>query len=165
MAGASPCARTVVLFGLGSFSLFFERKTDEKLVAPLKIYLDTHQWTNCIEPRLAGWTVAGLDFLRATMVSQVRADRIALLGSQYHLEEMSRILAQYRRPIIEFFWTVVRWNLLLPTQLLARREVEFRRTLQDNEPLDTFNNYQRVKRLSLNDTEMNALASQIAAIW
>ena len=93
---------------------------------PTTIYLDTQEWTNCIEPRVPGWTTAGLEDLRAA-IERIRACEIVVLGSEYHIEEMSRIPAQYRRPIIEFFWRVVRWNLLLPTHLLARKEVELER--------------------------------------
>jgi hypothetical protein len=91
---------------------------------PRRIYLDTNQFTNCVEPRVTGWTLAGLADLRKGMHGAFDANEAVFLGSQFHLEEMSRIIPAYRAPVIQFFWDLVRWNLLLPTVDLARAEVE-----------------------------------------
>ncbi len=130
-------------------------------MSPVKIYLDTNEITNCVEPRLAGWSAAGIEALRVALSQRIQRDEVICLGSQFHLEEMSRIPALYRRPILTYFWSIVRWYVLLPTYDLARREVAAGRGLTDNEPFATFDEQQRLKRFSRDDSKLDQLAREI----
>lgn len=132
-------------------------------MAPSRIYLDTNQWTYCAEPRVAGWTAAGLADLRAAMREKLEADEIVFLGSHFHLEEMSRIPDEYRRPIVEFFWSIVRWFMLLPTMELAKLEVAAGRALEANEPFVTFDHQQRLKQLSRDGHDFDGIGQRVAA--
>jgi hypothetical protein len=132
-------------------------------MATTRIYLDTNQWTNCVEPRVAGWTTRGLEDLRAAMRTKLDAGDASFLGSHFHLEEMSRTPDQYRRPIIEFFWSMVRWFVLLPTVELAKLEVAAGRPLEANEPFVTFDHQQRLKQLSRNGQDFDDIGQRVAA--
>lgn len=131
------------------------------VVTPLKIYLDTNEITNCVEARSTGWSASGVAALRSAIARGIERDEIICLGSQFHLEEMSRIPTQYRRPILTYFWSVVRWYVLLPTYDLAKREVAAGRALTHNEPYATFDEQQWLKRFSQDDARLNRLATEI----
>jgi hypothetical protein len=60
---------------------------------------------------------------------------------------MARIHSTARRPIIDLFWSMVRWLILLPTVELAKLEVAAGRALDRDEPFVTFDHQQRLKRL------------------
>ena len=131
---------------------------------PTKIYFDTHQWTNCVEARVPGWTLAGLTDLRAAMLAKINTGEIEFLGSQFHIQELSRIPEPYRRPIVQFFWDTVRWLVLKPTVDLARLEVAVGRALEANEPYVTFVEQQALKRISRDVAQFDALGQQVGAI-
>ena len=128
--------------------------------SPIRIYLDTNAVSYCLDP-LPGWTPKGLEELRATLAAKIQSGEIVVIGSQFHLEEASRMAAEKRPSFITFFWDTVRWNLLLPTNQLAKLEVEMGRPLSGNEPYDTVNGYQALKRFSKTDSKLDALAQAI----
>lgn len=130
---------------------------------PACIYLDSQQWTNCVEPRVAGWTAHGLDDLRSGMRKKLGAGDVAFVGSHFHLEEIARIHPVARRPIIEFFWSMVRWLVLRPTVELAKLEVAAGRGLDSSERYVTFAHQQRLKQLSRNEQDLDSLGQQVAA--
>lgn len=85
-----------------------------------------------------------------------------MVGSLYHLEEMSRIHPDARRKVVDCSWDVVKWNLLKPTEMLVPEEVRLKRPLQGNEPFLTFSEQQRVKRISGTATDATAIADIVA---
>jgi hypothetical protein len=133
-------------------------------VPSTRFYLDTHQWTYCVEPSLPGWTSAGLADLRAAMIQAVNDGRAICVGSQFHLQEISGIPRQYRIPILQFFWEVVRWSLLKPTAELVEAEVAAGRALVGNEAYATFREQQSIKVLTLKSAKFDELAKDIAVL-
>lgn len=97
------------------------------------------------------------------MLKKLRAGEVEFLGSHFHLEEMARIESGARRRIIEFFWSMVRWLILLPTVELAKLEVAAGRALNGNEPYVPFEHQQRLKRLSRDRQDFDGIGQQVAA--
>lgn len=113
-----------------------------------------------------GWTKAGTAKLRSAVVDAIRREELVVLGSQFHLEEASRIPDNdgARKRFLKFFWDTVRWALLLPTYDLAREEAMVRRPLEGNEPFEEFKYRHRLKRASLSKPqEFTQLAAKVEA--
>jgi hypothetical protein len=89
-------------------------------------------------------------------------ERLSSWGSIYHLEEATRIASYKRARWINFFWEVVRWYLLLPTDILANEEVRLGRPLAYNEPFTTFWVRQQVRTFTLREPErVDAMAEKV----
>lgn len=127
-----------------------------------RYYIDTNCISNCLSPRVAGWTEAGLSGFRDELRRAADKAEIVIVGSQFHLEEASRLKGDGRRQWIAFFWDLVRWNILRATFELAKLEATAGGPLRDNEPFDTFRHQQYFKELSLRDpNRFDALALEI----
>jgi len=75
-------------------------------------YLDHNALSYCLGGyfSLQGWTQAGADALRAAIAASLKRDEIAILGSDFHLEEASRIPdASERRRLFDYFWATIGW--------------------------------------------------------
>jgi hypothetical protein len=114
------------------------------------------------QPLYTGWTRAGTERLRAAIADAFRDDRIVICGSQFHLEEASRIPDEgARRRFITGFWDLVKWNLLLPTYDLVKLEAKLGRPLEANEPYEEFHYRQRVRRGLRDQTNVGGIASAV----
>lgn len=98
----------------------------------------------------AGWTDTGTTALRAELRHAVAGGQIVVLGSEFHLEEASRIPDDAaRRRFLDFFWDTVKWWLLMPTRDLTRAEAAVRRPLEGNEPFEDYCRRRLLRHLSL----------------
>jgi hypothetical protein len=135
---------------------------------PQKAYLDSQ----CLAYLLGqpvfnqGWSKAGTAKLRTAVDGAIRKGELIVLGSQFHLEEASRIPDGNgeRKRFLEFFWNTVQWALLSPTYDLVREEWRLRRPLEGNEPFEEFDYRHLVRRVSLTDPErFTQLADKVKA--
>ena len=117
-------------------------------------YLDTNAWSYFFpSPHRPDWPEDRLAPLRRGVRDAVRAGRLVVVGTPRHLEELSRIIyrdaTEYAR-FVEFFWSVVLWNFLLPTDELLVAEAAVGRPLEREEPFDEWNRRQAIKRATRN---------------
>jgi hypothetical protein len=90
------------------------------------------------QPAFTNWTQAGAAKLRTQVGEAMRKDRLVIYGSQFHLEEASRIPDDrgLRTRCIRYFWDHVKWNLILPTKEVGILEAGHRRRLEGTESFD-----------------------------
>lgn len=128
---------------------------------PTRYYLDSNCLTYCQAPILPGWTPAGGEVIRRNLFGALDRDELVVIGSQFHLEEASRI-SVHRADWVKFFWDVVKWNVLLATIELAVLEAKHGRALQGNEPYDEYHRRQRMRDKTLRWPDLDSLASKVA---
>jgi hypothetical protein len=130
-----------------------------------RFYLDTNTYSYCLGLSfLPGWTQAGSDAVQTALLTAVRRNDILVLGSQFHLEEGSRIPDSARKAaFLSFFWECVRWYLLLPTSTLVTEEAQRKRPLAANEPFESFRVRQAARALCKNGQDLASIASAVAA--
>jgi len=129
---------------------------------PTRFYLDSNCLSYCLTPRNQTWTDSGVSRIRERVIQAARSEEIIVLGSQYHIEEASRIPPSLRSEWMRLFWEVVRWNFLRPTDELSRLESELRRGLHANEPFEDFWYRQAVRTASLRDsTKLDEIADAV----
>jgi hypothetical protein len=128
------------------------------------VYLDS----NCISYLLgqsvlggSTWTDKGTASLRTAVRRAISDDRITVCGSHFHLEEASRMSEEARQRILDFYWELVRWHVLLPTHELSIEEAAAGRSLRANEPFETFERRQSLRRLSRDSSKLNAMAIDV----
>jgi hypothetical protein len=129
-----------------------------------RYYCDNNAFGDFLDPRTgSAWTRRGLSQLRVAVLQSVSRGTVVMLGSLYHLEELSapRRREEARREMIRFFFDTVRWNLLLTVSEIVRLEAKYRRRLEHNEPFDTFERRQRVKAAMLGGDRLNDLAQRV----
>lgn len=111
---------------------------------PARYYIDCNCLSYCQVPNLPGWTPAAGAAIRRNLFGTLNRDELVVIGSQFHLEEASRI-REHRAEWVRFFWDVVKWNLLLATTELVALEAKHGRPLQGNEPYDEYRRRQRMR--------------------
>jgi hypothetical protein len=116
-------------------------------MSALEVYLDTNTVTYLF--RKPGFSPDELKGFRESLVRSIRDDRLLVIGSQRHLEELARITYKepdFYREVHAFFCDVVGPFLLLPTDELIRLEVQLGRGLIGNERFDLWTRCQQLKR-------------------
>ena len=108
-----------------------------------------------------GRAQAGGAAIRRNLFAALDRDELVVVGSQFHLEEASRMSAQ-RAEWMRFFWDVVKWNLLLATTELVVLEAKHGRPLQGSEPYDEYRRRQRMRDKTLRWPELDSLAPKVA---
>jgi hypothetical protein len=123
----------------------------------VEVYPDTNAFSYFV--KRADWPDDLLAAARAHLTSAVRAGRLRVVGSQFHLEEFSGIgnVDLYRR-VTAFFWDVVGPFLLRATTDLVEAESQVRRPLDGDERFDTWTHVHRI-RAAMRDS---GFARQIA---
>jgi hypothetical protein len=113
-------------------------------MALVEVYPDTNAFSYFVQRQ--GWPDDILATARATLVSAVRTGELRVIGSQFHLEELSGIhdVALYRR-VTDFFWDVVGPFLLRPTTDLVEGEARVRRRLDGNERFDSWTRVHQIR--------------------
>ena len=122
---------------------------------------DSNCLSYCQAPILPGWTPAGGEVIRRNLFGALGRDELVVIGSQFHLEEASRI-SVHRASWVKFFWDVVKWNVLLATIDLVVLEAKHGRVLQGNEPYDEYHRRQRMRDKTLRWPDLDSLASKVA---
>lgn len=89
---------------------------------PQSVYLDSNCFAYALgQPVPNGWTPDGIRNLHDAIAAALHSDRIVIYGSEFHIEEASRISdPDSRRRFYTFFWNAVKWYVLLPTYDHAR---------------------------------------------
>ena len=126
-----------------------------------RYYIDCNCLSYCQVPSLPGWTPAAGATIRKNLFGALNRDELVVVGSQFHLEEASRI-SVHRAKWVRFFWDVVKWNLLLATTELVALEAKHGRPLQGNEPYDEYRRRQRMRDKTLRWPELDSLAPKVA---
>src|SRR5687767_9027170 len=129
-------------------------------------YLDLNALSYCLGGyfSLQGWTQTGADALRAAIAASLKRDDISILGSDFHLEEASRIPdASERRRLFDFFWTTTGWLLLMPTYSLARAEAKSGGRLTGYDAFERVMERARLKQRCKNDIKLDQLAADVRA--
>lgn len=126
-----------------------------------RYYLDSNCISYCLTPVLPNWTLTGVKAIRNSLLRAINRDQVVVVGSQFHLEEGSRIEEKSRQQWMRFFWDAVGWSLLLPTSQLAVLEAKHGRPLQANEPYEEYKWRQYLRDKTLRFPQLDQLARQV----
>lgn len=128
-------------------------------------YLDTNALQYCLgDPLLPGWSAAGAAVLRDRIRTSLDDEQIEILGSQFHVEEFSRIgSTEARRQILDYFWKTIGWLLLMPTYDLTKAEAAFKGRLEVPECFETAWDRQTIKQICRNEDKLSKLADDVKA--
>jgi hypothetical protein len=128
------------------------------------VYLDTQCLFYLLgDPVWRGWTAAGTADLRVAVAQAIAADEIIINGSQFHLEESSRVSEEPRKQFLKFFWDIVRWFVLLPPYDLVLKEAELSRRLQATEPFEEYWMRQQLRGLAKEPSRLDSLGTSVRA--
>ncbi len=129
-------------------------------------YLDSNAWAYCVgPPGLQGWTAAGTKALRESITAAVRSGGVNVIGSQYFVEEASRISnVGARNRVLDFFWETTGWLLLIPIDELVPLEVVAGGPLDGSQQFDTAQRRMLIKAWSLKPGRLDGLAPAVAAL-
>lgn len=134
---------------------------------PQAVYLDSQCMAYLLgQPVLSskGWSASGTQVLRGAVDRALADGTVVLYGSHFHLEEASRIRHDdARRRFIDFFWSKVKWYVLLPTHDLAIAEARRRQTLEGNEAFEEYWRRQELRRMTKTKPDLDALAAGVKA--